>query len=400
MSGVQEINQVLPLKGFRVVDLTRVYSGPYTTFLMALAGAEVLKIEPPDGESLRKRDGQAGSAVPFALLNANKKALTLNLKADAGKDLLTKLLATADVLVENFRPGVLENIGFGEAVLKKINSTLICGSISGYGQEGPYKNFPAMDLTVQAAGGIISSTGWPEEAPVKAGVAMADISAGVHLYGGIVSALLHRERTGEIIHPKISMLDSLFPTLASNVGLAFSGKDFVERTGNRHAGLALCPYNVYPAADGFVAIICNGDRQWRDLCETLGLNDLIADQRFENMPGRVANMDYIDDRIGTATSVLTRDELFAKLNAARVACGPVRTLPEVLNDPHLLQTGMLQKICHPLYGELVLCHSPLTYSGWSRSQYHPSSSLGSDNRAIYENELGFDLSTLETTGAI
>jgi CoA:oxalate CoA-transferase len=362
---------------------------------MALAGAEVLKIEPPEGESLRRRDGRAGSAVPFAMLNANKRSLTLNLKEVDGKDLLRRLLERADVLVENFRPGVLDRLGFGKRTLAAINPRLICGSISGFGQDGPYRNYPAMDLTVQAFTGIIASTGWQDGPPVKAGAAVADIAAGTHLYGGIVSALFHRERTGEVIHPEIAMTDAIYPTLCSNLGLAFGNDRYIERTGNRHAGLSLCPYNVYPASDGYVAIICNGDAHWRALVACLQLRELATNENFATVAGRVAQMDVIDAAIAEVTCAFTKEQLFELLNGAGVSCGPVRTLPEVLKDPQMLYSGMLQEIDHPQYGRLILSHSPLTFTGHSRFPYRPSPALGADNKAIYGDELGVAAAELE-----
>lgn len=387
-----------PLAGIRVVDLTRVYSGPYATFLMALAGAEVLKIEPPGGESLRRRDGRSGSAVPFAMLNANKRALTLDLKSEAGKSLLASLLRTADVLVENFRPGVMDRLGFDRCALQRINKRLIWGSISGFGHAGPYRDYPAMDLTIQAFTGIIASTGWEDEPPVKAGAAVADIAAGTHLYAGVVTSLLHRERTGEVIHPQIAMTDSIYPTLCSNLGLALGGDRYIERTGNRHAGLSLCPYNVYPAADGYVAIICNGDAHWRALVACLGLEDLAANRDFDVVAGRVARMDRIDERIGQTTRHLGKETLFTRLNTAGVSCGPVRTLPEVLRDPQMLYSGMLQEIDHPQYGRLILSHSPLTFADTPRFPYRASAAVGADNEAIYCGELGLSVDDLVAFG--
>jgi formyl-CoA transferase len=384
------IPSIGPLQGIRVVDLTRVYSGPYATFLMALGGAEVLKIEPPGGESLRKRDGRTGSAVPFAMLNANKRALTLDLKSADGKAILRRLLQRADVLVDNFRPGVMDRLGFSKDALATINPRLICASISGFGHTGPYRDYPAMDLTVQAFTGIIASTGWEDGPPVKAGAAVADIAAGVHLYAGIVTSLFHRERTGATLHPEVAMTDAIYPTLCSNLGLAFGGGRYIERTGNRHAGLSLCPYNVYPAADGYVAIICNADEHWRALTAALRLDDLESNAEFATVAGRVARMEFIDARIAAVTRELGKEELFMRLNRAGVSCGPVRTLPEVLKDPQMLHTGMLQPIEHPQYGSLILSHSPLTFAGFARFPYKPSAELGADNAAVYGDELGLN----------
>lgn len=394
-----------PLAGIRVVDLSRIYSGPYATFLMAMAGAEVIKVEPPEGESLRGRNARPGAGYPFAMLNANKRSVTLNLKSEDGRELLLKVLATSDVLVENFRPGVLGRLGLNDAKLKEVNPRLIRASISGYGSEGPYRDFPAMDLTIQAASGIMDSTGFPDQPPVKTGAAIADFSAGVHLYGAIVTALLHRERTGEAAHAEVAMLDAVYPTLCSSFGLAMGGEEaFMHRTGNRHSGLSLCPYNVYPAADGYVAIICNNDDHWRRLLKVIDRQgDLGAHPPYATMAGRVADMEHLDLEIGRETSKLTRDELFDRLNAGGVPCGPVRTLPEVMADPHLHQRGMLQTVEHPAYGPLVLCHTPLRFSGHEPLPYTPSPALGADNEAIFCGVLGVEtthLAALKDGGAL
>jgi CoA:oxalate CoA-transferase len=393
-----------PLAGIRVVDLSRIYSGPYATCLMAMAGAEVVKVEPPEGESLRGRNARPGAGLPFAMLNPNKRSVTLNLKADAAKALLEDLLKTADVLVENFRPGVLARLGFDDAALAGLNPRLIRASISGYGSEGPYRDFPAMDLTIQAASGILDSTGYPDQPPVKSGAAIADFSAGVHLYGAIVTALLHRERTGQVTHTEVAMLDAVYPTLCSNFGLAMGGEGAFQRTGNRHGGLSLCPYNVYPAADGYVAIICNNNDHWLRLLKVLGReHDLGATPAYATMSGRVGDMERIDGEIGAETARLSRDALFARLNAGGVPCGPVRTLPEVMADPHLRERGMLQTVQHAVYGELVLCHSPLRFERHPPIAYQPSAILGADNEGIFCGELGLEparLAALKREGVL
>ena len=267
----------LPLSGIRVIDLTRIYSGPYCTFLMAMAGAEVIKIEPPEGETLRKRNGRSGASLPFAMLNANKRLLTLNFKSKKGVEILTALLKTADVLVENFRPGVMDRLGFSKDRLKEINPRMIVAQTSGYGNDGPYRDYPAMDLTVQAVSGIMDSTGYPDGPPVKAGPALVDFAAGTHLYCSIVTALFARERTGQVLTTEVAMMEAIYPTLASNLALAVaSPESYIARTGNRHGGMSLTPYNVYKASDGFVAIICNNDRHWTALGKALearGLGD-------------------------------------------------------------------------------------------------------------------------------
>lgn len=386
----------LPLAGVRVIDLTRIYSGPYCTFLMAMAGAEVIKIEPPEGETLRKRDGRHGASLPFAMLNANKRLLTLNLKSKRGAEIFTALLKSGDVLVENFRPGVMDRLGFSKAKLKEINPRLIVAQTSGYGNHGPYRDYPAMDLTVQAVSGIMESTGYPDGPPVKAGPALVDFAAGTHLYGSIVTALFARERTGRALTTEVAMMEAIYPTLASNLALAVSTEDEqVARTGNRHGGMSLTPYNVYRASDGYVAIICNNDRHWRALGKALKREDWAADPKYNPLAERVERMDQLDGEINAETSKYSRQQLFELLNQTGAACAPVRTLQEVLADPHLRARGMIRDIDHPEYGRLVVMQSPIHYGGVTQPDYRASGAMGADIEAILGGELNLTKDDIE-----
>ena len=226
-----------PLAGIKVVDLSQIYNGPYATFLLAQAGAEVIKVEPKGGEHLRRRGVVGGAALPFAMLNANKRSVSLDLKNPQGRDLLIEMIKRADVLVENFAPGVMERLGFGVEAMHKVNPRLVYAQSSGYGQDGLYRDYPAMDLTVQAMSGIMETTGFPDREPVKAGPALCDFFAGVHLYGGIVTALLDRERTGRGRTVEVAMLDAVYASLSSSLGMSFgAGWQEAGRTGNRHGG--------------------------------------------------------------------------------------------------------------------------------------------------------------------
>jgi CoA:oxalate CoA-transferase len=386
----------LPLAGIRVIDLTRIYSGPYCTFLMAMAGAEVIKIEPPEGETLRKRDGRNGASLPFAMLNANKRLVTLNLKSKKGAEIFTQLLKTGDVLVENFRPGVMDRLGFSKAKLKEINPRLIVAQTSGYGNHGPYRDYPAMDLTVQAVSGIMDSTGYPDGPPVKAGPALVDFAAGTHLYCSIVTALFARERTGQALSTEVAMMEAIYPTLASNLALAVSTKEsYVARTGNRHGGMSLTPYNVYKASDGFVAIICNNERHWIALGKALKREDWATNPQYNPLIERVDRMDQLDAEINAETSKHTRMQLFELLNKTGAACAPVRTLHEVLADPHLRTRGMIHDIDHPEYGKLVVMNSPIHYGGVKQPEYKASGEMGADIEAIYGGELKLTKADIE-----
>ena len=241
----------LPLEGVVVIDLGQVYQGPYAGFLMAQAGATVIKVEPPNGEPVRHRARiSKGNAVPFAMLNANKRNISLNLKSPEGVKVLKKLAAKADVLIENYAPGVLDRLGIGYSVLSAINPRLVYGSATGYGLSGPDRDNLAMDLTVQAVSGIMSVTGFADGPPVKAGPAITDFISGVHLYAGILTALYDREKSGRGRLVEIAMVETVYPAMASNLADVFNRKAAAPRTGNRHGGLAEAPYNVYPASDG------------------------------------------------------------------------------------------------------------------------------------------------------
>jgi CoA:oxalate CoA-transferase len=386
-----------PFSGVTVLDLTQIYNGPYATFLLAQGGADVIKIEPPGGEHLRKRQGASGAAMPFAMLNANKRTMTLNLKTARGRELLLKLVEKADVLVENFAPGVMDRLNLSEEVLRKANPKLIYAAGSGYGKTGPYRDYPAMDLTVQAMGGMIDTTGYVDAPPVKSGPAVADFLAGIHLFGAISAALFERERTGNARTVEVSMMEAVYPTLASGLGLFYgSGGSEVPRTGNRHTGLSLCPYNVYPTSDGYIAIITNNEQHWRWLVDALKAPQLAEDPRFSSVKERCLHMDEVDHAIADLTRPYAKMELFERLIAARVPCAPVRTLLEVVNDPHLHARGSLQWIEHPEYGRIVVNTSPLRFAGEDGAvPYKPSSTLGADTEAILVERLALDHAEVE-----
>ncbi len=393
-----------PLAGITVVDLSQIYNGPYATFLMAQAGAEVIKVEPKGGEHLRRRGVVGGAALPFAMLNANKRSVSLDLKNPQGRDLLIEMIKRADVMVENFAPGVTERLGLGVAAMHKVNPRLIYAQSSGYGQEGLYRDYPAMDLTVQAMSGVMGITGFPDREPVKAGPALCDFFAGVHLYGGIVTALYDRERTGKGRTVEVAMLDAVYASLSSTLGMCFGlGWQEADRTGNRHGGLAESPYNVYPTSDGFIAIICVGEQHWKNLLEAMGRKDLLDDPRFASLKTRVAHMDVVDDLVGTFTKQFNKLDLFALLMKHRVPCAPVRTLMEVVNDPHLHERGMLQWIDHPEHGRIVVQSSPMRYDGAPQLPHQPSRTLGADNENVLSGWLGLspdDVKRLASEGVL
>ena len=379
-----------PLKGLVVLDLTQIYNGPYATFLMARAGATVIKIEPPGGEHLRKRVSEDRQAVtvPFAMINANKQSMCLDLKSKKGREVFLGLVAKADVVVENFTPSAMDRLSLGAAALREINPRLVYASSSGYGSSGPYRDFPAMDLAVQAMAGVIGITGFPDGPPVKAGPAICDFMAGVHLYGAITTALLHRERTGQGSVVEVSMMEAIYPTLASNLGTHSAGDRSTKRTGNRHGGMGLAPYNVYPTSDGYVAIITSNEKHWDAVILALDLKDLADQQIFVSREKRSKHMDVLDAAITAKTMEHTQESLVNRLRAASVPCAPVQELDDVINDPHLRARGSLKDIEHPIYGNIVVPESPLRFADMPNPEYRPSVELGHDTKEILMEMLG------------
>ena len=279
-----------PLAGIIVLDFGQIFQGPYATVLMARAGADVIKIEPPTGEPLRRNHAGTGTRLGFAMLNSNKRAITLNLKSERGRELLIEMARRADVLLENFSPGTMDDLGVGYAVLGAGNPRLVYATGTGFGISGPDRDTLAMDLTIQAASGIMSVTGDPDGPPMKAGPTVVDYMGGIHLYGAVMTALFQRERTGRGQLVEVAMQEAVYSTLASSFEYHLRTGKVPPRTGNRQAGLTTAPYNVFATADGHVAIHVVTEGHWQKLLVAMGREDLKDDPRFVSMKARAVNM--------------------------------------------------------------------------------------------------------------
>ncbi len=387
------------LKDILVLDLGQIYNGSYCSLLLAYFGATVIKIEPPEGEPLRRRLlGFDTDREPyeFLLLNPNKLSLCLDLKAEAGKQVLLKLAEKADVLVENFKRGTMERLGLGYDVLSRINPRLIYASGKGFGLSGPYADFPAMDLTVQAMGGVMATTGFPDGPPVKAGPAVCDFMGGIHLFAGVMVALFQRVFTGRGQLVEVSMHDAIYPALASPLGALYNAvREVPERTGNRHSGLRLAPYNVYPAADGYVAIFCVSERHWEAFARHIGRPELLEDDRFKTNSARALHMDELDAIVAGWTSRRTRWEVVWGLMEAGVPCAPVLSVREVADDPHLKARGMLRDVDHPEYGPIRLMGNPIRLSDSPLEGLRPPARLGADTELVLRQYAGLSDAEIE-----
>lgn len=386
-----------PLDGITVIDLTQIYQGPYATFLMAKAGANVIKIEPVNGEPSRIRAKVSGSAsLPMAMLNTNKRGVTLNLKTESGRNLFKEMIKRADIVVENFAPGVMDRLGVGWSVLHEINPRLIYGSGTGYGLSGPDRDNLAMDVTIQASSGMMSVTGMPDGPPMRAGASIVDFLSGVHLYAGIMTALYERTQTGEGRLVEVAMQDTAYPTLASNLGFTYRGSGALPpRVGNRHGGLALAPYNVYEAKDGHIAVVCVTEPHWHKMLAAMGREDLKDDPRFSTNKARVENLLQTDEVVQQWASARTRDELVALSKQHGFPAAPVRNLIEVMNDPHMHARGMLEWFEDQDLGRIVLPGSPLMIHGADRVATVSSPKLGQHNQEIYGQWLGMSDASIE-----
>lgn len=395
-----------PLAGYRVIDLGQIYNGPYCSLLMAFLGAEVIKVEPLQGEIVRQRDPASRMPYPYLMLNSNKKSVTLNLKHPQGQALLRELVAQGDVVLENFAVGVMDRLGFGYEALRAINPKIIYASSSGYGRGGPYAHYSAMDLTVQAVAGVMALTGYPDDPPVKAGPAVSDFIAGIHLYAAIVTALLRRERTGEGCMVEVAMHDAIYPTLTSNLGAYYDKGAVTPRTANRHGGLAIAPYNTYPTSDGWMAIFCASESHWPLLCRVMQRDDLRDDPRYATNALRSKNMAEVDALVSAWTQQFTREALTDLLTTAGMPCGPVLTLDEVASDPNLIHRQMIIELDHPAKGRVKVIGCPLkffTTDGALQFDVLPAPSIGQHNHDVYTTLLGHtpaDLERWRAEGAI
>ncbi len=336
-----QANTGLPLAGLRVLDFTRVLAGPLCTMLLADMGAEVIKIEDPrHGDDTREwAPFVAGWSTYFLGVNRNKKSVAIDLKSPEGAALLEDMIRTADVLVENFRPGTLERLGFGPDRARSLNERLIYCSISGYGASGPRRDLPGYDMVIQGESGLMDVTGFPETGPTKVGVAITDCLAALYAVQGILLAHISRARTGQGQFLDIALLDSAVSILGLPSGIVAATGKSPGRLGNAHPSLA--PYEPYPAADGDVIVAVANPRLWSRFCSAVGAQALEHDARFATNSDRLHHRSELNEAIRLLFRDETVDSLVERLSAAGVPCGRVRTIDEVLRDTQLAARQML-----------------------------------------------------------
>ena len=378
-------NGALPLSRFTVLDLTRVRAGPTCVRQLADWGANAIKIELPEAV-----EGNAGLGGPrhgsdFQNLHRNKRSITLNLKAPEGLKLFTRLVENADVVVENYRPDVKHRLGVDYESLSAINPRLVYGSISGFGQDGPYHSRPGFDQIAQGMGGLMSVTGLPGQGPVRAGVPIADLCAGLSCALGILTALLEREVTGQGQWVQASLLQAQIFMLDFQAARWLLEKEVAPQAGNNHP--TSIPTGVFKTADGHINIASAGEAIWQRLCEAIEAPELLDDARYADGAARSRNRDALNAAIESHTTSYTSENLIDLLNTSGVPCGPIYSVDQVFKDAQVKHLGMAQPVHHPELGDIELVGQPFTLSRHSSKLRTATPSRG-QNTAEVLGELG------------
>ena len=392
-----------PLKGVRVLDLTRVLAGPYCAMLLGDMGAEVIKVEEPGkGDDTRGWPPFAGGeSTYFMSVNRNKKSITLNLKAPEGREILKKLAKRSDVVLENFRTGTMEKLGLGYATLARLNPRLVYCAISGFGESGPESHRGGYDLIVQAESGVMDLTGFPDGAPVKVGNSIADLVAGMSGAHGVTLALLARQKTRRGQKVEIAMLDVMASLLTYQAGMYLNAGRTPARRGNEHPSIV--PYEVFKAADGYLALGVANNSLWERCCAALERPELVKDPRYATETARVENRGTLVPLLNQVLGARTGEDWMKRLEAVGVPAGRIRTVPEVCESEHLRARGMLVALPHAKAGTVKMMGVPIRLHGTPGKARTAAPLLGADTAAVLTRVLGLrraDVQRLRKAGVL
>lgn len=382
------------LENLVILDLTRVLAGPFCTMMLADMGARVIKIEVPGGGDdtrgyppFRENVNGQRESLYFANINRNKQGVTLNLKAPEGKELFKKLVKKADIVVENYRPGVMDKLGLGYDVLKEINPRIIYGAVSGFGNTGPYRLRPGYDILGQAMGGLMSITGVPGGPPTRAGSAMGDILGGLHLTIGLLAAVNARSITGRGQRVDISLMDSVIAATENTAIKYLESGQIPPRMGNRYA--AVSPYDAFQVKDGKIIIACGNQKLYEKLCtEILDRPDMITDPRFADMVGRLEHQDDIQAVIEEKLKDVTMQAAVELILSKGIPAGPIYDIRQVLADPQVKDREMFVQMQHPTLGEITVNGCAVKLEDTRPGVRTPAPALGQNNYDLYVDELG------------
>jgi crotonobetainyl-CoA:carnitine CoA-transferase CaiB-like acyl-CoA transferase len=391
------------LEDVKVLDLSRVLVGPFCSMLLADMGADVIKVEEPGvGDETRSWGPPfvAGEATYFLSINRNKRSITVNLRAEAGREIIYRLTERSDIVLENFRPGVAGKLQVDYDTLKARNPRLIYTSFSAFGQTGPYAQRPGYDLVLQAMGGIMSLTGYPDRPPVKMGVAISDLAAGMFAAYAIVAALCSRTRTGRGQYIDVSLLDGQIALLTAWASSYFATGQAPSRYGSGHPQIV--PYQAFPTKTNEIIVCVTNEKFWALLCELLGIRDLTDDPRYRTNPDRVRNRDSLLPVLENKFLARPGEEWLERLQTAGIPCAPINTVDRALSDPQVLSRGMVVEVDHPKAGRLTLPGPPYKLSETPASVRTAPPMLGQHTEEILA-ELGYsptDIGHLRRTGTV
>ncbi|HWN55923.1 MAG TPA: CoA transferase [Methylomirabilota bacterium] len=371
-----------PLAGIRVLDLTRVLAGPFCSMILGDMGAEVIKVEEPGkGDDTRGWPPfSGGEATYFLSVNRNKKSLTLNMKAPDGQAILRRLVAKADVVLENFRPGTMERLGFGYDALRKLNPRLIYCAISGFGESGPEASRPGYDLIVQGESGVMDLTGFADGPPVKVGNSVADLVSGMAAAHGVTLALLSRARTGKGQKVEIGMLDVMASLLTYQAGLYWNGGGRPARRGNQHPSIV--PYEVFQAQDAYMTLGVANNSLFERMCRAIGREELAKDPRFDSEANRVTNREALVPLLNSVFSTRPASDWLKRLDEAGVPAGRIKTVAEVCDSEHLRARGMFVSLNHPKAGAVTAMGVPIRLWDTPGAAQAPAPLLGQHSDEI------------------
>jgi len=386
------------LQGMTVLDLTRVLAGPFSGMMLADMGANVIKIETPKiGDDSRQFAPMvSGESCYYMNLNRNKRGITLNLKTDEGKKIFRKLVEKADLVLENFRPGVMDRLGLGYDDLQKINPRIVYGCVSGFGHYGPYSQRGGYDIIGQAMGGLMSTTGWPDTGPTRSGTAMSDVLAGLSVTIGALAAVLNARETGKGQKVDVALVDSTVASLEIINQIYLATGRIPERIGNRYE--SCYPYDSFPASDGELVIACGNDALYAKLANLMEQSELITDPRFDTNPKRVQNHAPMKEIVQFWTVQYKRDELVEMLLNVGIPAGPINTIADTTKDPHIAGAReMFVEVEHPVAGKLKLTGSHIKFSRTKADIRTPAPILGQHNVDIL-GELGYSPEQVDELG--
>jgi len=384
-----------PLEGIKVLSFARALAGPYASMLLCDLGAEVIKIEEPESGDMARRNGPyiQGISSYFLSVNRGQKSITLNLRDERAKKIIFELVKQVDILIENFRPGVMGRLGLSYEVISRINPKIIYASISGFGQKGPYKLRPAFDMIAQGMGGTVSITGEPGRPPVRVGYSIGDLGAALFSGLAILAALHERGKSGKGQWIDVAMVDSQVALCENACARYFATGEIPKPQGSRHP--LMTPFQILPSKDGYIVLITAQEEDWREFCKIVGREDLCLDPRFQSHPDRLKNFDIFEPLLNELMRTRTTSEWIALLDPAGIMCGPVNDIAQVVNDPHIVERDMVVEVDHSRAGKLKVVGTPMKFSRTPCKIEKASPDVGQHSMEVLNGLLGISIKEIE-----